>query len=252
MKKLLSPLLLIFLFSNCNNTPDLIVIGHRGAMGHALENTIESVEKAIDLKVDGIEIDVFKSKSGELIVYHDPSLSRLSNSTAFIEKISLDSIKKIELIGGLSIPTLNEVIDIIPEKIFLNIELKGENTAYETNKIIIKYLSESNLTSSKFIISSFRWDELKKFRNVNKDVPIAILVDSLYKIDNAIKLAKEINAFALNPNNKFITQEIVKKIQSNNIKVYPYTINTPKNIKRMKSIGVDAIITDYPERINNN
>ena len=252
MKKLLSPLLLIFLFSNCNNTPDVIVIGHRGAMGHALENTIESVEKAIDLKVDGIEIDVFKSKSGELIVYHDPSLSRLSNSTAFIEKISLDSIKKIELIGGLSIPTLNEVIDIIPEKIFLNIELKGENTAYETNKIIIKYLSESNLTSSKFIISSFRWDELKKFRNVNKDVPIAILVDSLYKIDNAIKLAKEINAFALNPNNKFITQEIVKKIQSNNIKVYPYTINTPKNIKRMKSIGVDAIITDYPERINNN
>ena len=158
MKKLLSPLLLIFLFSNCNNTPDLIVIGHRGAMGHALENTIESVKKAIDLKVDGIEIDVFKSKSGELIVYHDPSLSRLSNSTAFIEQISLDSIKKVELIGGLSIPTLNEVIDIIPEKIFLNIELKGENTAYETNKIIIKYLSESNLTPSKFIISSFRWD----------------------------------------------------------------------------------------------
>ncbi|MBC8398096.1 MAG: glycerophosphodiester phosphodiesterase [Flavobacteriales bacterium] len=252
MKKLLSPLLLIFLFSNCNNTPDLIVIGHRGAMGHALENTIESVEKAIDLKVDGIEIDVFKSKSGELIVYHDPSLSRLSNSNAFIEQISLDSIKKIELIGGLSIPTLNEVIDIIPEKIFLNIELKGENTAYETNKIIIKYLSESNLTSSKFIISSFRWDELKKFRNINKDIPIAILVDSLYKIDNAIKLAKEINAVALNPNNKFITKKIVKKIQSNNIKVYPYTINTPKNIKRMKSIGVDAIITDYPERINNN
>ena len=252
MKKLLSPLLLIFLFSNCKNTPDIIVIGHRGAMGHALENTIESVEKAIDLKVDGIEIDVFKSKSGELIVYHDPSLSRLSNSTAFIEQITIDSIKKVELIGGLSIPTLNEVIDIIPEKIFLNIELKGENTAYETNKIIIKYLSESNLTSSKFIISSFRWDELKKFRNINKDIPIAILVDSLYKIDNAIKLAKEINAVALNPNNKFITKKIVKKIQSNNIKVYPYTINTPKNIKRMKSIGVDAIITDYPERINNN
>ena len=64
-------------------------------------------------------------------------------------------------------------------------------------KIIIKYLTESNLTPSKFIISSFRWDELKKFRNINKDVPIAILVDSLYKIDNAIKLAKEINAVAL-------------------------------------------------------
>ena len=219
-------------------------------MGHALENTIESVKKAIQLNVDGIEIDVFKSKTGELIVYHDPFLSRLSNSNAFIEQISLDSIKKVELKGGLSIPTLNEVINIIPEKIFLNIELKGSNTAFETNKVIIEYLKEFNLPPSKFIISSFRWDELKKFRDLNKDIPIAILVDSLYKIDNAIKLAKEINAIALNPNNKFITKKIVKKIQSNNIKVFPYTINSPKNIKRMKLMGVDAIITDYPERIN--
>ena len=228
----------------------MIVVGHRGAMGHALENTIESVKKAIQLNVDGIEIDVFKSKTGELVVYHDPFLSRLSNSNAFIEQISLDSIKKVELKGGLSIPTLKEVIDIIPEKIFLNIELKGSNTAFKTNKVIIEYLKDFNLPPSKFIISSFRWDELKKFRDLNNDIPIAILVDSLYKIDNAIKLAKEINAIALNPNNKFITKKIVNKIQSNNIKVFPYTINSPKNIKRMKLMGVDAIITDYPERIN--
>ena len=218
-------------------------------MGHVLENTIESVKKAIELNVDGIEIDVFKSKTGELVVYHDPFLSRLSNSNAFIEQISLDSIKKVELIGGFSIPTLEEIVDIIPEKIFLNIELKGKDTANETNKIIINYLNKYNLPSSKFIISSFIWDELKKIRSINKDVPIAILVDSLHKIDDAIKLAKQINAVALNPNNKFITRGIVNKIQSNNIKVYPYTINNPKNIKRMRSMGVDAIITDYPERI---
>ena len=218
-------------------------------MGHALENTIESVKKAIQLNVDGIEIDVFKSKTGELVVYHDPFLSRLSNSNAFIEQISLDSIKKVELKGGLSIPTLKEVIDIIPEKIFLNIELKGSNTAFKTNKVIIEYLKEFNLPPSKFIISSFRWDELKKIRSINKDIPIAILVDSLYKIDDAIKLAKQINAFALNPNKNFITKEIVNNIQSNNIKVYPYTINTSRNIRRVRSMGVDAIITDYPERI---
>ena len=218
-------------------------------MGHVLENTIESVQKAIELNVDGIEIDVFKSKTGELVVYHDPFLSRLSNSNAFIEQISLDSIKKIELIGGYSIPTLSEILDIIPEKIFLNIELKGQDTAFETNKIIINYLNTYNFPVSKFIISSFRWDELKKMRSINKDIPIAILVDSLYKIDDAIKLAKQINAVALNPNKNFITKEIVNKIQSNNIKVYPYTINTPMNIRRIRSMGVDAIITDYPERI---
>ena len=250
MSKNILLLLFTLFIGSCVSNKDVIVVGHRGAMGHALENTIESVKKAIKLNVDGIEIDVFKSKTGELIVYHDPFLSRLSNSNAFIEQISLDSIKKVELKGGLSIPTLNEVINIIPEKIFLNIELKGSNTAFETNKVIIEYLKEFNLPPSKFIISSFRWDELKKFRDLNKDIPIAILVDSLYKIDNAIKLAKEIKAIALNPNNKFITKKIVKKIQSNNIKVFPYTINSPKNIKRMKLMGVDAIITDYPERIN--
>ena len=218
-------------------------------MGHVLENTIESVQKAIELNVDGIEIDVFKSKTGELVVYHDPFLSRLSNSNAFIEQISLDSIKKIELIGGYFIPTLKEIVDIIPEKIFLNIELKGQDTAFETNKIIINYLNTYNFPVSKFIISSFIWDELKKIRSFNKDIPIAILVDSLYKIDDAIKLAKQINAVALNPNKNFITKEIVNKIQSNNIKVYPYTINTPRNIRRVRSMGVDAIITDYPERI---
>jgi len=218
-------------------------------MGHVLENTIESVQKAIELNVDGIEIDVFKSKTGELVVYHDPFLSRLSNSNAFIEQISLDSIKKIELIGGYFIPTLKEIVDIIPEKIFLNIELKGQDTAFETNKIIINYLNTYNFPVSKFIISSFRWDELKKIRSFNKDIPIAILVDSLYKIDDAIKLAKQINAVALNPNKEFITKEIVNKIQSKNIKVYPYTINTPRNIRKMRSMGVDAIITDFPERI---
>ena len=242
-------LLIIALLNSCISNKDILVVGHRGAMGHVLENTIESVQKAIELNVDGIEIDVFKSKTGELVVYHDPFLSRLSNSNAFIEQISLDSIKKVELMGGYFIPTLKEIVDIIPEKIFLNIELKGQDTSFETNKIITNYLKKYNFPASKFIISSFRWDELKKMRSINKDIPIAILVDSLNKIDDAIKLAKQINAVALNPNKNFITKEIVNKIQSNNIKVYPYTINTPRNIRRVRSMGVDAIITDYPERI---
>ena len=242
-------LLFIALLHSCTSNKDILVVGHRGAMGHVLENTIESVQKAIELNVDGIEIDVFKSKTGELVVYHDPFLSRLSNSNAFIEQISLDSIKKVELKGGYFIPTLKEIVDIIPEKIFLNIELKGQDTSFETNKIITNYLNTYNFPASKFIISSFRWDELKKIRSFNKDIPIAILVDSLYKIDDAIKLAKQINAVALNPNKEFITKDIVNKIQSKNIKVYPYTINTPRNIRKMRSMGVDAIITDYPERI---
>ena len=65
-------ILIISLLNSCISNKDILVVGHRGAMGHVLENTIESVQKAIELNVDGIEIDVFKSKTGELVVYHDP------------------------------------------------------------------------------------------------------------------------------------------------------------------------------------
>ena len=252
MKKNFSILSLsfIFLFSGCEKKHDIIVIGHRGAMGHALENTIESINKAIDFEVDGIEIDIFKTKTGELVVYHDAVLSRLTNSDAFIEEISLDSIKNIRLTDGSSIPTLNEIIDIIPNEIFLNIELKGMNTAYLTNELILKYSKQKDWNIDRFVISSFRWDELEKFRSLNKEIKIAILVDSLFKIDSSLILSREINAYAINPNNSFLSKEIVQKIKFNNLLVFPYTVNSFENIKRMKSIGVDGIITDYPERIN--
>ena len=81
-------------------------------------------------------------------------------------------------------------------------------------------------------------------------MPIAILVDSLNKIDNAILLAKKINANSLNPNKNFLTKSVVKKIKNKNLKVFPYTVNSYLNIKKMKSYEVDGIITDYPERIN--
>ena len=252
MKKNFSILSLsfIFLFSGCEKKHDIIVIGHRGAMGHALENTIESINKAIDFEVDGIEIDIFKTRTGELVVYHDAVLSRLTNSDAFIEEISLDSINNIRLSDGSSIPTLNEIIDIIPNEIFLNIELKGMNTAYLTNELILKYSKQKDWNIDRFVISSFRWDELEKFRSLNKEIKIAILVDSLFKIDSSLILSRDINAYAINPNNSFLSKEIVQKIKFNNLLVFPYTVNSFENIKRMKSIGVDGIITDYPERIN--
>jgi len=252
MKKNFSILSLsfLFVFSGCEKKNDIIVIGHRGAMGHALENTIESINKAIDFEVDGIEIDIFKTKTGELVVYHDAVLSRLTNSDAFIEEISLDSIKNIRLSDGSSIPTLNEIIDIIPNEIFLNIELKGINTAYLTNELILKYSKQKDWNIDRFVISSFRWDELEKFRSLNKEIKIAILVDSLFKIDSSLILSRDINAYAINPNNSFLSKEIVQKIKFNNLLVFPYTVNSFENIKRMKSIGVDGIITDYPERIN--
>ena len=73
--------LLIVLITSCSGmNRDMLVIGHRGAMGHETENTLASIQKAMDLGVDMIEIDVFKIKSGEIVVFHDERLERLSNA----------------------------------------------------------------------------------------------------------------------------------------------------------------------------
>ena len=75
----------------------ILNIGHRGAKGYVAENTIASISKAIELGVDGVEIDVFRCSTGELVVFHDKTLEKLTNGSGFIEELTLDSIKKIKV-----------------------------------------------------------------------------------------------------------------------------------------------------------
>ena len=236
------------LVSSCvTKNTDVLVIGHRGARGHVAENTLASIEKAMELGVDGVEIDVFRCASGELVVFHDKTLEKLTDGVGYIEQMTLDSIKQFRVLGKEPIPTLNEVMDLIDGKIQLNIELKGTQTAILTSELLVLYFKESNWKSEDIFISSFDWNELDIFYEVNKEVAIAVLTE-----DNpldAIPIGQRLSAFAINPNFKSLTQKNIKKIQDAGFKVYPWTVNEPEDIKKMIEIGVDAVITDYPERI---
>lgn len=216
-------------------------------MGHVTENTIPSIKKAIELGVDGIEIDVFKCKSGEIVVFHDKKLDRLTNSSGYIEDLSYDSINKIKVMGKYRIPQLIEVIDILPNEIFLNIELKGEETAKKVNEIVTEFINRTESKLDRFIISSFNWKELEKFRLFNSKIPIAVLTDTSPL--NAISVAKKLNAVAINPNYKLLNKNTVNEIKKEGLKIFPYTVNSLNDIDKMKTLGVDGIITDYPERI---
>ena len=227
-----------------------MIIGHRGAMGHVAENTIPSIKKAMELGVDGIEIDVFRCKTGELVVFHDEKLDRLTNASGLIESLELDSIKKITVLDQYRIPTLEDVLILIDGQVKLNIELKGQGTASPTNDIINQYINKEGWTNDKFIISSFKWDELEKIRSLNSLIPIAVLVNTRVNPIEALPFARKVKAIAINPNFKDLNQENIKEIQSNGFKVFPYTINELDDIERMIKLGVDAIITDYPERVN--
>ncbi|MEC9065143.1 MAG: glycerophosphodiester phosphodiesterase [Bacteroidota bacterium] len=227
-----------------------MIIGHRGAMGHIAENTIPSIKKAMELGVDGIEIDVFKCKTGELVVFHDEKLERLTNSSGLIESLDLDSIKNIIVLDKYRIPTLEEVLELIDGQVKLNIELKGYGTASPTNNLINQYINNGRWTEDEFIISSFKWGELEKIRELNTTIPIAVLVNSNVNPIDALPFAKKVKAIAVNPYFKDLNQENIQEIHSNGFKVFPYTVNELDDIERMVKLGVDAIITDYPERFN--
>ena len=239
-------MLLLSLIS-CTTSSQPLVVGHRGARGHVAENTVASVKKAMELGVDGIEIDVFLCASGELVVFHDKTLDKLTDAKGYIESLTLDSIQKITVLGREPIPTLSEVLDVINGAVVLNIELKGTQTAEPTAALLKDYFNQGKLAPKDVFISSFDWNELKLFYAATREVKIAVLTED-DPLD-AIPIAKELDAFAINPDFRSLTEKNVKKIHQEDLAIYPWTVNDAEDIQRMKTLGVDAIITDYPERI---
>ncbi|WP_111309361.1 glycerophosphodiester phosphodiesterase [Confluentibacter sediminis] len=221
-------------------------IGHRGAKGHVAENTLESIKKALSLGVDGIEIDVHRCASGQLVVFHDFTLDRMTDTTGEVSKFTLKQLKQVQVKGHCQIPTLSEVLTFINNKCLLNIELKGHDTAKEASRLIDFFVEKKGWDYSNIIVSSFQKELLKTVFEENKKIPLGVLTDT--NIEKAVGFAKTINAVSIHPDYTMLTQEIVENLKVD-FKVYTYTVNNLKPIKRIKSYGVDGIISDFPDRI---
>ena len=227
----------------------MLKIGHRGACGYVAENTIESIDKAIELGVDGIEIDVFKCKSGELVLFHDQTLSNLVGRPEKIEKLTLEELSECLINHKYSIPTLKKVLEKFTTPLFINIELKGVDTAVSTSNMLHEFISKEKWQESSFIISSFQWKELEKLREVNKTIPIGVLIDRKKTINDAIEFANAINAQAIHPYFTLLNKKNVKKIKNNNFKIFTWTVNNKKDIEYIRMLNIDGIISSYPDRI---
>lgn len=230
----------------CNSSSNFLVIGHRGAMGYETENTIASIEKAIELGVSMIEIDVLRIKSGELMVFHDKRVDRLTNGAGEIEDYYMSDVLALNLVGGHKIPTLQQVLKAVDGRVKINIELKGKRTASKVDQIIRVYERREAYPMSNYVISSFDWEELDAFRALNQEVDVAVLTDA--DPLQAIPKAEELNAIAINPYYKNINAEIVEQIHDAGFKVYTYTVNEEADIASVKEMGVDGIFCDYPDR----
>jgi len=224
-------------------------IGHRGSKGYVAENTLESINHAILLGVDGIEIDIFKCLSGELVLSHENSLKRLTGKSGQLEKLTLDDLKEFLVFGKYKIPTLINVLTEIRKPLFVNLELKGLNTAETTSQIIADLSQSTSWSSENFIISSFNWHELEQFRSFDEDTPVGVLVNKSMSMNEAIEFGKKINAHAIHPNFTLLNKKTVKKIRNNGFKIYTWTVNNKDDINCMKKLKVDGIISDFPDKI---
>ena len=223
----------------------LIIIGHRGAMGYEVENSISSINKAIELGVKMIEIDVFKCQSGEIVVFHDDHLNRLANKDALIEDLTLGEINELRLSNGEKIPTLKEVMERTNGVVALNIELKGKNTAVGVHELIDYYIGENKIQLTDILISSFHWEELSIMRNLSPTIKIGVLTQ--ISPVKSIVFAEEVAAFSIHPRYNSLNKNKVQKIHEAGFYVYAYTVNLIEDIEKMMAIGVDGIFTNYPD-----
>jgi glycerophosphoryl diester phosphodiesterase len=225
----------------------MLKIGHRGACGYAPENTLLSFRKAIKLKVSMVELDVHICKSGEVVVIHDDVVDRTTNGKGPVAKKILEELKSLDAGKGEKIPTFEEVLILINREFPINIELKGKNTAKPVADLIEKYVSKGRWTYDDFLVSSFNYKEITLFHQLCKKVKTGYLIKNIPL--RYIVPARKIGAYSINPPLKYITKKIVDKCHSNGFKVFVWTVNNREDIGRMKSLGVDGIFSNYPDRI---
>ena len=225
----------------------ILKIGHRGAKGYEPENTLVSFEKAIEMGADGIELDVHLSLDSHLIVIHDETIDRTTNGKGVVNQLTLQELKSFRINEKYEIPTLDEVLDLVNQRCFVNIELKNQDTAEKVVQLIEHYISEKNWNYDHFLVSSFDWNALQQVRFLNENIRIGVLTET--DLDLAISFARFMKAEALHPDFQLLTNEYTAKIKEKGIQVFPWTVNEIDAIQRMKSFKVDGIITDFLDRV---
>ncbi|MBE0525524.1 MAG: glycerophosphodiester phosphodiesterase [Candidatus Thorarchaeota archaeon] len=217
-----------------------LVVAHRGGSGLAPENTMLAHRVAYDVGADMVEIDVQETLDGKLVCIHDYEVDRTTNGIGAIAELSLREILELDAGLGEKIPTLEEVLDYVRGKMKINIELK----VTDIEKEVLTLVNERKMISD-VTISSFLHGTLISTRRLDNSVSTAVLVSKLQ--DEMISYVMEHEANALNPDYKVLTQDVVAEAHSNNIQIFPWTVNEASQIRVLCGMGVDGIITDFPD-----
>lgn len=216
------------------------VVGHRGAAGHAPENTLLSFRTAIELGCRAVEMDAHLSKDGEVVVIHDAKVDRVTDGRGLVRKMTVAELQSLRLANGQHLPTLREVIELCKGKVQMHIELKARGTAEPVAALVREYGIEAEVA-----ILSFKISLLKRIKRFNPRLRVTYLF--LRKPLRLWSLVRRIPIDTIGPRMRLATAKLVRKAHSLGCKVYVHVVNDPKAAERMAAIRVDSFCTDVPK-----
>ncbi|MDA0712552.1 MAG: glycerophosphodiester phosphodiesterase family protein [bacterium] len=227
------------------------ILGHRGARNVAPENTISAFKQALIDGADGVELDVFLSKDEQLVVIHDESVDRTTDGSGQVcdftakELAHLNAAANFSDFASESVPTLEQVLNVMPPKTIINIEIK-HSAAFTKAKLVKKLMELLRLYDNKFciIISSFDVELLILLRKAAPNYLISLLLDKT--ADNEL-LTKQLRL--IKPDGVYLSAQnatalLISFIQFAGVNVAIWTVNDAKAAKKWFSLGVNGIFTD--------
>jgi len=232
----------------------MVVFAHRGASGEAPENTMASMKKAVDAGAKAVEFDVQLSKDNRLVVIHDYRVDRTTDGKGYVMRKTLEELKKLDAgswyggeYAGEKIPTLDEVVELLPGDTLLNIEIKSfmldkRDIAKKVVETVERYGIEERV-----IISSFDHKLLEKVRNRSSHIKIGLLFYGKLLGMKEYEGIRKLDPWSIHPSQDYLDEEYIKQLKSTGCRIYTYTVNSRERFKELKKLGVDGIFSDHPD-----
>lgn len=216
----------------------MIIMGHRGAAALAPENTLLSIATAMEIGVDAVEIDVHLSKDKEIVVIHDATVDRTTNGTGAVSSYTLEEMKRLDAGKGETIPTLQEVMDLIHGKVNLVIELKDEGT----EEPVVDLIQRNGLMENVYVISFWHW-LVRTVKDIEGRIKTGVLFVGC-PVDASI--AARVSADALVMKYTFVDKRFVHTAHKEGLTVFVWNIDDPRLVKPYADMGVDGMGSNDP------
>jgi len=219
------------------------IMAHRGYVAKGPENTIEAIKGAIEAKADYVEIDVLQTKDGDLAVIHDTNLKRLTGVNMQVYDLTMDELRKLEVKqGDLTgrISSLTEVMDFAKGKIKLNIEIKTHGREQHLIDTFIRMIREHQF-ENECVVTSLDYEILQLVKSAEPKLKVGYImfagVPNIGKLDVDFVVLEEY----------MVKEPIIAAAKLYRKPIYVWTVNSTESMRKFFSMGVDGIITDYPE-----